>query len=156
MQICSSGRCAVTQHQCTAALVWTKYLPPLLCAALQKKLTAGTTSLQIDLLRDLCLAQVCGGPTPMHCSTGQGRIASPLFVAALQTRLTAALCHCKYTYGDLLCTQSYSDATPKQCSTGQGRIASPLVQCCSAIQARRMLAPLQLHLWRFALHTGVQ
>ena len=37
--------------------------------------------------------------------TGQGRTASPLFSAALQNRLTAALCHCKYTYIDLLFIQ---------------------------------------------------
>ena len=38
----------------------------------------------------------------MHCSTGQGKIASLLFSVALQNRLTAALSHFNYTYGDLL------------------------------------------------------
>jgi len=38
----------------------------------------------------------------MHCSTGQGKTASPVFSAALQNRLTACLYHCNYTYGDFL------------------------------------------------------
>jgi len=45
----------------------------------------------------LLFIQVCSDATPKHCSTGQGIKASPLFSAALQTRLTAWLCHCKYT-----------------------------------------------------------
>ncbi len=32
----------------------------------------------------------------------------------------------------------------------------PAVLCSSAKQAHSMLVPLQLHLWRFALYTGVQ
>ncbi len=62
----------------------------------------------------------------MHCSTGQGKLASLLFSAALQNRLTAALCHCDYTYGDLLFIQVGSDARPMHCRFGQGKIASPL------------------------------
>ncbi|DBA96982.1 TPA: hypothetical protein ACH3X3_012923 [Trebouxia sp. C0006] len=61
-------------------------------------------------------------------STGQGKIASPLFSVALQNRLTAALCHFNNTYGDLLFIQVCSDATPMHCSTGQGKIASPLIR----------------------------
>jgi len=45
---------------------------------------------------------VCSEPAPMHCNTGQGKTASLLFSAALQTSLTAGLCLCNYTYGDLL------------------------------------------------------
>jgi len=37
----------------------------------------------------LLFIQVCSDATPKHCSTGQGRIASPLFSAALQNRPTA-------------------------------------------------------------------
>ena len=62
----------------------------------------------------------------MHCSTGQGKIASLLFSVALQNRLTACLCHCNYTYGDLLFVKVCGDATPMHCSTGQGKIASLL------------------------------
>ncbi|DBB05806.1 TPA: hypothetical protein ACH3X3_009819 [Trebouxia sp. C0006] len=56
--------------------------------------------------------------TPMHCSTGHGKIASLLSSAPLQKELTACLCHCIHTYADLLF--------------------------------------IQIHLWRFALHTSVQ
>jgi len=62
----------------------------------------------------------------MHCRTGQGKIASLLFSAALQTSLIAALCHCSYTYGDLLFIQVCSDARPMHCRFGQGITASLL------------------------------
>ena len=51
---------------------------------------------------------------------------SPLSSSALQNRLSAGLCHCSCTYGDLLFIQVCSDATPKHCSTGQGKIAFSL------------------------------
>ena len=50
----------------------------------------------------------------MHCSTDLGKMHSPLFSAALQNRLTAGLCHCNYTYGDLLFIQVCSE--PAQCT----------------------------------------
>ena len=62
----------------------------------------------------------------MHCSTGQGKTVFMLFSAALQNRLTAALCHCNYTYGDLPFILVWIDATAMHCSTGQGKIPSLL------------------------------
>ncbi len=62
----------------------------------------------------------------MHCSTGQGKIASLLSSAALQNRLLAGLCHCNYIYGDLLLIQMCSDPTPMHCRFGQGITASLL------------------------------
>ena len=62
----------------------------------------------------------------MHCRTGQGKIASPLLSAVVLNRLTACLCHCKYTHGDLLLIQLYSDARPMHCRFGQGITASLL------------------------------
>ena len=62
----------------------------------------------------------------MHCSTGQGKLDSPLFSAALQNSLTADLCHCNYTYGDLLFIQMCNDTTAMHCNTGQGKVDSPL------------------------------
>jgi hypothetical protein len=59
-----------------------------------------------------------------HCTTGQGKIASLLFSAALQSSLTACLCHCIYTYGHLLFIQVCNDAIRMHCSTCQGKIAS--------------------------------
>ncbi len=74
-----------------------------------------------------------------HCSTGQGKMAPLLFSAALQNRLTAALCHCNYTYGDCLSIQVCSDATPMHCSSSQGKIPSLLF---SAALQNRLIAAL--------------
>ncbi|DBA89309.1 TPA: hypothetical protein ACH3X2_004779 [Trebouxia sp. C0005] len=41
-------------------------------------------------------------------SSGQGKIAPLLFSAALQTSLTACMCHCNYKNGDLLFIQVHS------------------------------------------------
>ncbi|DBA91174.1 TPA: hypothetical protein ACH3X1_016006, partial [Trebouxia sp. C0004] len=38
---------------------------------------------------DLLVIQVCSDATSKHCSTGHGRVASPLISAAVQNRLTA-------------------------------------------------------------------
>ena len=147
---------------------------------------------------------MCSETTEMHCSTGQGKLDSSLFSAALKNRVRAGLCHCYYTYGDLLFLQVCSDTTEMHCITDQGKLDSllfsaalqkeprsrpgstattpmeicsscrcavtqqkctaaliranwiPYVQCCSAKQAHSWLVSLQLHLWSFALHTGVQ
>ncbi len=40
---------------------------------------------------DLLRIQVCSEPTELHCSTGLGKMQSPLFSSALQNRLTAGL-----------------------------------------------------------------
>ena len=92
----------------------------------------------------------------MHCSTGHGRTASLLFSAALQNRLTARLCHCNYTYGDLLFIQVCSDATQMHYSTGQGRTAGLLFNAAVQKHVHSSLVPLQLQLWRLALHAIVQ
>ena len=80
----------------------------------------------------------------------------PLLTAAVQNRLTAGLCCCKHTYGDLLLTQVCSGPTPVKCHTAFGKIQLPPAQCCCAKQADSRLVLLQIHLWRFALPTGVQ
>ena len=74
----------------------------------------------------------------------------------LQNRLTAGLCCCKYTYGDLLFPQVCSGPTPVQCQSAFGKAQLPLAHCCCAKQADSRLVLLQIHLWRFALDTGVQ
>ena len=80
----------------------------------------------------------------------------PLLSAAVQNRLTAGLFCCRYTYGDLLFIQVCSGPTPVQCHTAFGQMQSPPAQCCCAKQADSRLVLLQIHLWRFALYTGVQ
>ena len=99
------------QDQSTAALVKAEKLPccpVLLCKTGSQQALCHCNYTYADLL----FIQVCSDATPMHCSTGQGKIASLLFSAALLTKLTAILCHCNYTYGDLLFTQVCSYATP--------------------------------------------
>ena len=62
----------------------------------------------------------------MHCSTCLGKMHFPLSTAALQNRLTTGLCHCNYTYEDLLLMQVCSDPPPMHCSTCLGKMHSTL------------------------------
>ena len=113
------------QNQFIATLVRAKQLPccsVLLCKTGSQQPCATA----ICTCGDLLFIQMCSDATPMHCSTAQGKTASLLFSAALQNRLTAALCHCNCIYGGLLFIQMCSDATQVHCNTGQGKIASLL------------------------------
>ena len=72
VDICSSHRCAVMQHKCTAALVKAEYLPH--CSML----LCNTGSQQVlypcnQTYGDLLFTQMCSDVTPMHSSTGQGQ-----------------------------------------------------------------------------------
>ena len=95
---------------------------------------------------------MCSDPTAVQCHTAFGNCL--LLSAAVQTRLTAGLGHCKYTYGDLLSVQVCSDPTAVQCHTALEQL--PPAQCCCAKQADSRLGPLQIHLWTFAVTTGMQ
>ena len=117
------------QDICTAALVRAKQLSHcsvLLCKiASQHACATAIAPLEIcpsyrrALMQDQCTAAVV-------------KTAFPLFSAALQTSLTAALCHCNHTYGDLPFIQVCTDARHMHCSTGQGKTASP--QFSAALQ----------------------
>ena len=63
----------------------------------------------------------------------------PPLSAALQNSLTAALCHCNYTYEDLLIIQVCSDTTLMHCSTVLGNMLFPLL---SAALQKRLTAAL--------------
>ncbi len=78
--------------------------------------------------------QESSDPTLMHCNTAQSRIHAPLLSAAVQSRLTAALCHCNYTYEDLLFIQVCRAPTPVHCNTAFGKMQSPLLS--AAVQNR--------------------
>ena len=93
---------------------------------LQSRLRQQCVTLKRGQQQSLLFVGVYSDKTPMHCTTGQGRIASLLSSVALQKKLTAGLCHCNYTYADLPFIHACSDATAMHCSTGQGKIASPL------------------------------
>ena len=66
----------------------------------------------------------------------------PLLSAAVQSRLTAGLYHCKYIYGDLLSRQVCSDPTAVQCQAAFGKVHLPPAPCCCAKQADSRLVPL--------------
>ncbi len=104
LEICSSYRCAATQHKCIAVL-----------------------------LRERCNS---------HCS-----------VLLCKTGSHQAVCHCRFTYGDLLFTQVCSDPAQMHCSSVQGKMQFPLFSV--AVQNRLTPGSVsqQIHLWRPALHT---
>ena len=81
-EICSSYRCAVTHHQCTATLPWAKCTPHCSVLLFQKRLTAALSHGNYTYA-DLLFIQVCSEPTEMHCIIGLGKMPSPLFSAAL-------------------------------------------------------------------------
>ena len=139
MEVCSSYRCVVNQHKCTAALV------PLVSAALENKLTARFCHCNYTY-KDLLFIQVCSDPAEMHCSTGMGKRHFPLFSVSLENRLTSGLPRCNHTYGGLLFIQLCNDPAEMHCSMGQGKMHPPTVQCCSGKQAHSTLLSLQLHL----------
>ena len=73
-----------------------------------------------------------------------------------KTGLLQALCQCIYTYGDLLFIQVCSDPAQMLCSTCQGKMQSPLFSVALQNRLTAGSVALHIHLWRFALHTGVQ
>jgi len=70
----------------------------------------------------------------VHYSTAFGKLHHPLLSAALQHRLTAALCHRKYTYGHLLSIQVRIHPKPMHCSTAFDKLHHPLLN--AALQNR--------------------
>ena len=89
METCSSYTCTETQDQCTAALGQGNMHVPLLSAALQNRLTAGSVSLQIHLWRKGSSYRCSVLTHQCTAALGQGKIHVPLLSAALQNRLTA-------------------------------------------------------------------
>jgi len=123
-KICCSYRCAVSQHQCTAALVLAKCSPH--CSVLLCKTGSQHALCHCNYTHeDLLFIQVCSESAPMHCSTGFGKMQSPLF-SFCKTGSQHALCHCNYTYEDLLFIQVCIEPAPMHCSTGFGKMQSPL------------------------------
>ena len=106
-------------------------LPPAHCCS-AKQADSRLMLLQIHLWGFL---QVCSGPTTVQCHTAFGKMHSSLLSAAVQNRLTAGLCCCKYTYGDLLFIQVCSGPTPVECHTAFGKMHSSLLS--AAVQNRQ-------------------
>ena len=103
-EICSSYICAVLQHQCTAALVRAKCISH--CSVLLCK-----TGSQHGCVTVITPLRICSSykytVTQHQCPAALVRAKciphSSLFLCKTGSR--QALCHCKYTYGDLLFTQ---------------------------------------------------
>ncbi len=126
MKICCSYRCAVSQHQCTAALVLAKCSPH--CSVLLCKTGSQHALCHCNYTyEDLLFIQVCSESAPMHCSTGFGKLQSPLFSVALQNRVTA----CTMSLQLHLCS---FDAHTK-CALSQH-------QCTAALVLAKMQSPL--------------
>ena len=124
LDISSTHRCAVSQLQCTAALLKTKCIPHCLCCS-AKQADSSLVSLQRHLWIFL---QHTGVQCPItnalqHWS---GRNAFLTACVALQNRLTAVLCHCKDTFGYSFETQVCSVPSPMHYCTGQGKSHSSL------------------------------
>ncbi len=148
IEICSAYRCAVTQHKCSAALFRAKCNPH--CSVLLCK-----TGLQQALCQciytygDLLCIQV-------YSAASQGKMHPHCLVRLCKTGSQQAVCHCSDTYRDLLCIQVCSDPAQMQCSTFQGKMQSPLFSVALQNRLAAGTLSMHLHLWRFAVHTGVQ
>ena len=155
MEICSSYRCAVTQHQCTAALFKAKCSPTVECCSAKEAHNRQCVSENTPV--ETCSLYRCA-VTQHQCLAALFRAkCSPLCSVLLcKTGSQQAVCHCSYTYGDLLFIQVCSDPAPMLCSTVQGKMQSPLFSAALQNRLTAGSVPLQLHLWRLALHIGVQ
>ena len=145
MEMCSSYKCAVTRHQYTAALALANCIPHcplLLCKTGSQQALCHCRYTYEGLL----LIQVCSDPTPVHCSTGFGKMHAPLSSAALQNSLTACMCHCKYTYEALLLIQVCSDPAPMHCNTGFGKMHCLLSSAALHNRLTSGTVSLQIHL----------
>ncbi len=119
--------CLVLQSLITTALQhWSgqnAYLTTQSCSA--KQAVNIFLSLQIDLwVFALHIGVQC--PSSVHCSIVQDKMHFSLPCAALQNRLTACWCHCKWTFGYLLNIHVCSVSSPMHYSTGQNKMHSSL------------------------------
>ena len=143
MKIHFAYRCAVTKHQCTAAMFTVNCLP---CSAVPNQLTAAFC---IYTYEDPLCIQVCSHQTPVHCCNVYGKLPALFCCAAVPNQLTAAFCI--YTYEDPLCKQVCSHQTPVHCCNVYGKL--PALFCCAKPTDSSLL---HLHLRRPSLQTGVQ
>ena len=87
-ETCSSYRCAVTHHKCSAALFIAKcsfHCSVLLCKTGSQQAVCQCSYIYGDML----FIQVCSDPPQMLCSKFHGKMQFPRFSVALQNRLTA-------------------------------------------------------------------
>ena len=123
-KICCSYRCAVNQHQCTAALVLAKCSPHCSASAKQGHSMHCVTvitpmkiccSYRYALSQHQCTAALVLAKCNPHCS-----------VLLCKTGSQHAPYHCNYTCAALLFIQVCSESAPMHCSTGIDIMHSPL------------------------------
>ncbi len=134
MEFCSSYRCAVSQQECSAVLFRAKCNPHcsvLLCKTGSKQAVCHCSHTYAGLL----FTQVCREPAQMHCSSVQGKMHSPLFSAALQSRLTAGSVSLQSHLWSFALHTGVQGASRNGLQFCSGQNALPTVQCCSAKQA---------------------
>jgi len=127
VQCCSAKQ--AHRRQCVTAITPMEFCSSHRCAGSQQKWTA-------VLFRAKC--------TP-HCS-----------VLLCKAGSQQSVCHCNHTYGVLLFLQVCSEPAQMQCSSVQGIMQSPLFSVALQKRLKAGSVALHLHLWRFALHTGVK
>ena len=119
MEMCSSYRCAVTQPQCAAARFraeWSPQCSVLLCKTGSQQAVCRCSHIYGEVL----FIQVCSDPAPMHCSSVQGKMQSPLFSAALQNRLKSRECVTAYALMEK-CSSYRCAVTQPQCAAARFR-----------------------------------
>ncbi|DBA88309.1 TPA: hypothetical protein ACH3X1_016528 [Trebouxia sp. C0004] len=139
IQMCSDP----AQMHCSS--VQGKMQFPLFSAALQNRLTASSVSLQLHIWIFALHTGVLRAKRSFHSS-----------VLLCKTGSQQAVFHCSYTYGHLLFIQVCSDPAHMHCSSIQGKMQFPLLSAALQNRLTAGKVSLRLHLWRLALHTGVQ
>ena len=152
MEIRSSCRCAGSLQNCTAALVWAKsilHCSVVLCkTGSQQACVTAITPMEIrsscrcaGSLHN-CTAALVWAKCILHCSVVLCKTGSQqVCVTAITPMEICSSCRC---------------AVSQQKCTAALICAKNIPHCSSAKQAHSRLVSLQLHLWRFALHAGVQ
>ena len=67
----------------------------------------------------------CPSHNALRQGSGQNAVPTVEFYSARQAQ-KQAVCHCSYTYGDMLLIQVCNDPATKHCSTVQGKMQSPI------------------------------
>ena len=155
MEICSLYRCAVTLHKCSAALFRAKCNPH--CSLLVWTTGSQQAAFHCRYTYEICSSCRCA-VTRHKCSAALFRAKCNPHCSVLlwTTGSQQAVWPCSCTYGDLLFIQVCSDPAQMQCSSVQGKMQSPLFSAALENRLTAGSVALQLYLWRFAIHTGVQ
>ncbi len=148
-----------TEMHCSTAKG--KMHSPLFSAALQNRLTAGLCQCN-HICGNLLFMQVCSDKTEMHCNIGQAKCIPHCSVLLCKTGSQHA-CVTAVTHMDI-CSSYRCAVTQQKCTTAllraKGNPHCSVLLCKTGSQQARVTAiisvSLQLQIWRFALHTGVQ